>query len=182
MDLDLMEEEMLERIEYLKEEFGNIRAGRANPQILNKVKVDYYGASTPLNQVASISVPEPRQILIMPWDRNLVPEINKAILKADIGINPIQDATSVRLVFPELTGERRKELVKDIQKIAENVKVSIRNIRRDAIDNLKKHSKEDGLSEDDVHKSEDEIQKITDKYILEVTKNAETKENEIMEV
>lgn len=182
MDLNIYEEKMNERVEYLKEELGNIRAGRANPQILNKITVEYYGVPTPLNQVASISVPEARQILIAPWDRNLLSEISRAISKADIGINPQNDGTAIRLVFPELNETRRREIVKDVNKMGEDTKVQIRNIRRDAIDDVKKAQKEDNLSEDEVHSLEDSIQKITDKLVERVTSVIQVKEKEIMEI
>lgn len=182
MDLNDFEIKMKEKIEYLEEELGNIRAGRANPQILNKVKVEYYGAVTPVNQLASVSVPEPRQILITPWDRNLIPEIAKAITKADIGINPLQDASGIRLMFPELTEARRKELAKDIRELGENVKVTIRNIRRDAMDTAKKLEKDGEMSEDERRSEEEKIQKLTDKYVDLVSTKVVEKEKEIMEV
>lgn len=182
MNLNTMEENMMERVEYLKEELGNIRAGRANPQILNKVKAEYYGVLTPINQMASISVPEPRQILIMPWDRSLIPEIAKAIIKADIGINPLQDASGIRLLFPELTEDRRREIVKEIKEMGEDTKVAIRNQRRDAMDGAKKEQKDSLISEDEFHGLEEKIQKITDKYVDEVTQIVAEKEKEIMEV
>lgn len=182
MDLNDFEIKMEEKIEYLEGELGNVRAGRANPQILNKVKVEYYGAVTPINQLASVSVPEPRQILITPWDRNLIPEIAKAISKADIGINPLQDASGIRLIFPELNEARRKELAKDIRELGENVKVTIRNIRRDAMDVAKKLQKDGEMSEDELHTVEDKIQKLTDKYVDTVSTKVAEKEKEIMEV
>ena len=182
MDLSIYENKMKERIAYLKDELSNVRAGRANPQILNKISVEYYGALTPLNQVASISVPEPRQILIAPWDRNLLNEISKAITKADIGINPQNDGTGIRLIFPELTADRRKELAKDISKMGEETKVAVRNIRRDAIETLKKSGKEENISEDEIRSLEDSIQKITDKQIDVISQVVAEKEKEIMEV
>jgi len=182
MDLSIYENKMKERIAYLKEELSNVRAGRANPQILNKISVEYYGALTPLNQVASISVPEPRQILIAPWDRSLLNEISKAITKADIGINPQNDGTGIRLIFPELTADRRKELAKDISKMGEDTKVAVRNIRRDAIEDVKKAGKEENISEDEIRSLEDSIQKITDKQIEAISQVVADKEKEIMEV
>lgn len=182
MDLNEFEIKMEEKIEYLEGELGNVRAGRANPQILNKVKVEYYGAVTPINQLASVSVPEPRQILITPWDRNLIPEIAKAISKADIGINPLQDASGIRLIFPELNEARRKELAKDIRELGENVKVTIRNIRRDAMDAAKKLQKDGEMSEDELHTIEEKIQKLTDRYVDTVSTKVAEKEKEIMEV
>lgn len=182
MDLNIVEEKMIERIEYLKSELAEIRVGRANPQILNKILVDYYGARTPLNQVASISVPEPRQILISPWDRNLVSAIERELNQADLGINPINDGTSIRLMFPELTEDRRKEIAKQTSQIGEDIKVSIRNIRRDATQDVKKEEKDSLISEDEMHRAEDEIQDLTDKYIETVVKLISEKEREIMEV
>ena len=182
MDLSIYENRMKERIDYLKEELGNIRAGRANPQILNKIYVEYYGSLTPLNQVASISVPEPRQILIAPWDKSLLNEISKAITKADIGINPQNDGTGVRLIFPELNEARRKEIAKEISKMGEDTKVAIRNIRRDAIDDIKKTGKEESISEDEIRGLEESVQKITDKQIEIVSGVVAEKEKEIMEV
>ena len=182
MDLTDFESKMKEKIDYLEEELGNIRAGRANPQILNKVKVEYYGAVTPINQLASVSVPEPRQILITPWDRNLIPEIAKAITKADIGINPLQDASGIRLLFPELNEARRKELAKEIRELGENIKVTIRNIRRDALTAAKKLVIDGDISEDELHTEEEKIQKLTDKYVDLVSNKVSEKEKEIMEV
>ena len=182
MNLNDVELKMKERIDYLKEELANIRAGRANPQILNKITVEYYGVPSPLNQVASISVPEPRQILIAPWDRNLLGEITKAISKAEIGINPINDGASIRLIFPELNESRRKELAKEVNKLGEDTKVQIRNIRRDAIDATKKEQKELNTSEDEVRSQEEQIQKITDKHVEMVSVVVQEKEKEIMEI
>lgn len=182
MNLNIVEEKMNSRVDYLKEEFGNIRVGRANPQILNKIMVEYYGVPSPLNQVASISVPEARQLVIAPWDRSLLSPIEKAIQKAEIGINPMNDGTSIRLIFPELTQDRRKEIAKDVSKIGEEVKVSIRNIRRDAMDDVKKEQKENLLSEDEARGVEEKIQKLTDKYVDMVTKEVANKEKEVMEV
>ena len=182
MDLNSVESKMKERIEYLKDELANIRAGRANPQILNKITVEYYGMNTPLNQVASISVPEPRQILIAPWDKNLLGEISKAISKADIGINPMSDGNGIRLTFPELNEARRKELAKEVNKLGEETKVQIRNLRRDAIDEVKKEQKELNTSEDEVRSLEDKIQKITDKQVELVSTVIAEKEKEIMEI
>ena len=182
MDLNLVESKMKERITYLEEELGNIRAGRANPKILNKITVEYYGSLTPLNQVASISVPEPRQILISPWDRNLLPEISKAISKSEIGINPLNDGTGIRLTFPELNEERRREIVKDINKVGEDTKVQVRNIRREAIEEARSKEKENNLSEDETRATEDKIQKLTDKFIDLAEEMAKSKEKEIMEV
>jgi len=182
MDLNSVENKMKERVEYLKEELVNVRAGRANPQILNKITVEYYGVQSPLNQVASISVPEPRQILIAPWDKSLLGEISKAISKSDIGLNPMNDGVGIRLTFPELNEARRKELAKEVNKMGEDTKVQIRNIRRDAIDDVKKEQKELNTSEDEVHALEEAIQKITDKQIEQVSVVVSEKEKEIMEI
>ena len=163
-------------------EFGSIRAGRANPHVLDKLKVDYYGTPTGLQQVANISVPEPRMILIQPWEANMVREIEKAILTSDLGINPTNDGTVIRLVFPELTEERRKELAKDVKKKGENAKVAVRNIRRDANDALKKMGKSNDISEDEIKQLEEQVQKLTDKYIANVDKAVEEKSKEILTV
>ncbi|MCI8860234.1 MAG: ribosome recycling factor [Lachnospiraceae bacterium] len=163
-------------------EFGSIRAGRANPHVLDKLKVDYYGTPTGLQQVANISVPEPRMILIQPWEANMVREIEKAILTSDLGINPTNDGKVIRLVFPELTEERRKELAKDVKKKGENAKVAVRNIRRDANDALKKMGKSNDISEDEIKQLEEQVQKLTDKYIANVDKAVEEKSKEILTV
>jgi len=182
MDLILVEEKMKERINYLKLELADIRVGRANPQILNKITIDYYGVKTPLNQVASISVPEPRQILISPWDRNMVSIIEREINQSEIGINPINDGNGIRLMFPELNEERRKEIAKGTREMGEETKVSIRNIRRDATQDIKKEEKEGMIGEDEMHRLEGEVQEITDKCIEIVVKLITEKEKEIMEV
>ena len=176
------EEKMSKSLDSLKEEFSSIRAGRANPHILDKIKVDYYGAPTSLQQVANISVPEARMIQIQPWESSLIKEIEKAILVSDLGITPNNDGKVIRLVFPELTEDRRKELVKDIKKKGENTKVAIRNIRRDANDAIKKLSKDTDMAEDEVKKNEDSIQKLTDKYVAQVDKMIDEKSKEIMTV
>lgn len=176
------EEKMTKTCDALSADFATIRAGRANPHILDKLKVDYYGSPTPFQQVANVSVPEPRMIQIQPWESSLVKEIEKAILTSDIGLTPTNDGKVIRLVFPELTEERRKELVKDIKKKGENSKVAIRNIRRDANDAIKKLSKESEMSEDEVKKTEDEIQKLTDKYVAQIDKLVEDKSKEILTV
>lgn len=182
MEYDLIEERMQKAIEYLEDELAGIRAGRANPAILNKVMVDYYGAATPLNQVGSISVPEARQILITPWDKSLLGPINKAIQVAEIGVNPINDGNSIRLTFPELTEERRKQITKDVKSIGEDSKVSIRNIRRDSIDTAKAKQKNNELTEDELSVAEEKIQKITDKFIAKVDSLISAKEKEVMEI
>lgn len=175
-------EKMEKTIENLLERFKTIRAGRANPAILNKIRVDYYGTPTPINQVAGISVPEARLIVIQPWDISLLKEIEKEILKAEIGINPNNDGKVIRLAFPELNEERRKELVKEVKKMAEDSKVSIRSIRREAMDEAKKLQKDNLMTEDELKSSEDQIQKLTDKKIAEIDKILEEKEKEIMSV
>ncbi|MCI9365317.1 MAG: ribosome recycling factor [Clostridia bacterium] len=182
MDFSKIEERMDKTISVLQENFSEIRAGRANPAILNKVKVDYYGVSTPISQVAGISVPEARLIVIQPWDMSILKEIEKAILASDIGITPNNDGKVIRLSFPELNEERRKELVKDIKKIAEESKVSIRSIRRDGIDEAKKLQKDGEMTEDDLKNAENQIQKITDKKIEEIDSVLANKEKEIMNV
>lgn len=176
------EERMGKSLKALEEEFDTIRAGRANPKLLDKITVSYYGAMTPLQQVANVSVPEARMIMIQPWDRSLIREINKAILASDIGITPSDDGQSIRLVFPELTGERRKELVKDVKKKAEGAKVAIRNIRRDAIDDIKKMQKNGDITEDDMKSGDDKMQKITDKYIKKIDDATDKKSKEITTV
>ncbi len=182
MDISFLEEKMDKTINVLKENFAEVRAGRANPAILNKVKVDYYGTPTPINQVAGISVPEARLIVIQPWDVSLLKEIEKEILKAEIGINPNNDGKVIRLAFPELTEERRKELVKDIKKMAEDSKVSIRSIRREGLDEAKKLKNDNQMTEDELKGAEDSIQKLTDKKVAEIDKLLEDKEKEIMSV
>ena len=179
---NLYEEKMDKTISVFRENLAEIRAGRANPAILNKITVDYYGVPTPINQVAGISVPEARMILIQPWDINLLKEIEKEILKSDIGINPNNDGKVIRLAFPELTEERRKELVKDIRKMGEESKVSIRSIRRDGIDEAKAKQKNSEITEDELKGAEDQIQKLTDKKVAEIDNMVATKEKEIMSV
>ena len=176
------DEKMQKTIDHLESEFGAIRAGRANPHVLDKVKVDYYGTPTPIQQVGNLSVPEPRIIVIQPWEKSLLKEIEKAILMSDIGINPTNDGSVIRLVFPELTEERRKELVKDVKKKGEADKVAIRNIRRDGNDAFKKLSKTDDVSEDEIKSLEDELQKLTDKYVKKVDELIDAKSKEILTV
>lgn len=166
----------------LKSEFATIRTGRASTALLDKILVDYYGTPTPVNQVATISVPEPKMILIQPWETNMLQVIEKAILKSDLGLTPNNDGKVIRLILPDLTAERRKELVKYAKKKAEEAKVSIRNIRREYNDMLKKMEKNKEISEDDSKRSQEEIQKITDKYIDKADEILENKEKEIMEV
>ncbi len=176
------EEKMQKTLDNLEGEYASIRAGRANPNILNKIKVEYYGVPTPMQQLANITVPEARTIMIAPWEASLVKSIEKAILNSDLGITPNNDGKNIILNFPELTEERRKELVKDIKKKGEGAKVAIRNIRRDANDNIKKQLKDGEISEDDLKDYEGKIQKLTDKYVNLVDKAIETKSTEIMTV
>ena len=175
------EEKMQKTLKNLDGELASIRAGRANPNILNKLTVDYYGTPTPIQQVANISVPEARMIQIQPWEKKLIREIEKAIQMSDIGINPTNDGSVIRLVFPELTEERRKELVKDVKKKGEAAKVAVRNIRRDGNDAFKK-LKGTEVSEDEIKDMEEDLQKLTDKYIKEVDKSVEAKSKEVMTV
>ena len=182
MDYNIIKEKMDKSIDNLKEKFAEVRAGRANPAILNKVKIDYYGTPTQINQVAGISVPEARMIVIQPWDVSILKEIEKAILASDIGINPNNDGKVIRLTFPELTEERRKELVKDIKKLAEEAKISVRNARRDGIDLAKKMSKDGEMTEDEVKQAENKIQELTDKSIDEIDKILSNKETEILSI
>lgn len=181
-DYSKIEEKMKKTVESLETTYSEIRAGRANPAILNKVKIDYYGVPTPISQVAGISVPEARLIVIQPWDASVLKEIEKAILTSDIGINPNNDGKVIRLSFPELNEERRKEIVKDVKKYAEESKVAIRNARRDGIDEYKAMQKDNAISEDELRSAEDDIQKLTDKYVAEIDNVAASKEKEIMSV
>lgn len=176
------EEKMKKTISSLKEDFQGIRAGRANTSLLDKIKVDYYGQQTPLNQVAGLSAPEPRMLMISPWDSKLIPIIEKEIMKSDLGITPSNDGKVIRLIIPQLTEERRKDLTKIVGKNSELAKVAIRNIRRDAMDEIKKSEKANEITEDDKITSEDEIQKLTDKYIEEIDNITKAKENELMEI
>ena len=180
--LAVFEEKMGKSLANLEEEFAGIRAGRANPHVLDKLRVDYYGTPSPIQSVANVSVPEPRMIQIQPWEKSMLKAIEKAILTSDIGINPTNDGTSIRLVFPELTEDRRKELAKDVKKKGEEAKVAVRNIRRDANDLLKKLEKGGEITEDELADGEDQIQKLTDKMIAKVDKAVEEKTAEIMTV
>ena len=182
MDFNEFESKIDKTISVLKESLSEIRAGRANPAILNKVSVEYYGTPTPINQVAGISIPEARLIVIQPWDASILKEIERAILAADIGINPNNDGKVIRLPFPELTEERRTELVKEIKKMAEESKVAIRAIRRDAIDKAKTMQKNSEITEDDLRNAEETVQKLTDKKIEEIDKILANKEKEILTV
>ena len=176
------EDKMSKTMEVLKEEYASVRAGRANPHLLDKLRVDYYGTPSPIQSVANISVPEARVIQIQPWESKMIKEIEKAILASDIGITPGNDGKVIRLVFPELTEDRRKELVKDIKKKAEAAKVAVRNVRRDANDAIKKAAKASEISEDEQKQIEDEIQKMTDKFVTEIDKCTEAKTAEILTV
>ncbi len=180
--LEQFEEKMAKSLESLENEYSNIRAGRANPNILNKIKVEYYGVPTPLQQVGNVSVPEARTIVITPWEASLLKEIEKAIICSDIGLTPNNDGKSIILNFPELTEERRKDLVKDIKKKGENAKVAVRNVRRDANDYFKKQFKANEISEDEQKDYENKVQKLTDKYIEKIDSTIENKSNEIMTV
>jgi ribosome recycling factor len=180
--LDEFQDKMEKSLGNLEEEFASVRAGRANPHVLDKLRVDYYGTPSPIQSVANVSVPEARMIQIQPWEPSLVKEIEKAILTSDIGINPTNDGKVIRLVFPELTEERRKELAKDIKKKGENAKVAIRNIRRDAMDHFKKIGKAEDISEDEIKDLEDGIQKLTDQYVNKIDKAIEAKTKEILTV
>ncbi|MBE5950294.1 MAG: ribosome recycling factor [Lachnospiraceae bacterium] len=176
------EEKMNKTLDVLKEEYASVRAGRANPHLLDKLRVDYYGTPSAIQAVANVSVPEARVIQIQPWEAKMIKEIEKAILASDIGITPGNDGKVIRLVFPELTEERRKDLVKDIKKKAENAKVAVRNVRRDANDAIKKAAKGNEISEDEQKQIEDEIQKMTDKFVTEIDKCTDAKVSEIMTV
>lgn len=177
-----IQEKMEKTLVVLKHELSTLRAGRANPCLLDRISVEYYGTVTPLNQLANIAVPEPRLLTVSPWDIKSIPIIEKAILKSDLGINPSNDGKMIRLIIPQLTEERRKDLVKVIKRLGEESKVAMRNIRRDANEQIKKLKKDGEISEDDLKKFEADIQKITDKYIKETDKAVEVKEKEIMEV
>lgn len=176
------EEKMKKSLDSLYSEFSTVRAGRANPHVLDKITVDYYGTASTLQQVANVTVPEARMIQIQPWETSLIKEIEKAILCSDLGLTPTNDGKCIRLVFPELTEDRRKELVKDVKKKGENAKVAVRNIRRDANDTFKKQNKTAEISEDELKQLEDKIQKLTDKYIAEIDKAVDEKSKEILTV
>jgi len=180
--LNEAESKMRKGIDVLRKEFATIRAGRANPAMLDKVRVDYYGTELPVNQLANISVPEPRLLVIQPWDKSSLPLIEKAILKSDLGLTPSSDGTVIRIVIPQLTTERRNELVKVVRKKAEETRVAIRNVRRDINDELKKLEKEHGTSEDEIKRAQESLQKLTDKMIKEVDQVLAVKEQEILEV
>ena len=182
MDIKVYEDKMEKTLSNLQEEYVSIRAGRANPHILDKIQVDYYGTPSSLQSVANISVPEARMIQIQPWEASLIKDIEKAILASDIGLTPANDGKVIRLVFPELTEERRKELAKDIKKKGEGAKVAVRNIRRDAMDHFKKVGKAEDISEDEIKDLEDGIQKLTDQYVAQIDKAVDAKSDEILTV
>ena len=176
------EDRMKKSIEALKREYSSLRAGRATPALLDKIMVDYYNSPTPINQVANISVPEPRMILIQPWEKPMLHEIEKAIMKSDLGLNPNSDGTAIRLSIPQLTQDRRGELVKSVNKKSEETKIAVRNIRRDANDVFKKMEKAKEVTEDEAKKAQNDMQKLVDKYVKEVDSIRAVKEKEIMEV
>ena len=180
--LQIFQDKMEKSLANLNEEFAGIRAGRANPHVLDKLRVDYYGTPSPIQSVANVSVPEARLIQIQPWEKSLLKEVEKAINMSDIGINPTNDGSTIRLVFPELTEERRKELAKDIKKKGEGAKVAVRNIRRDAMDHFKKVGKAEDISEDEIKDLEDGIQKLTDQYVAQIDKAVDAKSDEILTV
>lgn len=182
LEIEVYEESLKKAIEHLKSQFLTVRAGRANPQILNKIVVDYYGTPTHLNQMANISVPEARMLTISLWDVSMIKEVNKAIMASDIGITPTDDGKIIRLVFPQLTEERRKELVKQVKKLAEETKVVLRNERRDANEAIKKLKKDNNISEDEQQNCEKEIQKILDRFVQLVDELLKDKETEILEI
>nr|WP_024835724.1 ribosome recycling factor [Clostridium sp. 12(A)] len=180
--LQVYDEKMNKTLKALENDFMAIRAGRANPHVLDKIRVDYYGTPTPLQQVGNVTIPEARMIIIQPWEKSLLKAIEKAILTSDLGINPTNDGNVIRLVFPELTEERRKELVKDVKKKGENAKIAIRNIRRDANDAFKKQLKAEEISEDEQADAEDKIQKLTDKMIAQIDKAIDEKSKDLLTV
>ena len=177
-----IEKRMEKTIAALKSELATIRTGRANAALLDHVRVSYYGSDVPVSQVGNISVPEPRMLMITPWERTVLGDLEKAILSSDLGLNPSNDGEVIRIVLPELTEERRKDLVKQVKQVGEKAKVSIRNIRRDANDDIKKQGKEDSLSEDEVKRMQDQVQKITDRFIAEIDAVVEHKEKDILTV
>ena len=180
--LDIATDKMNKTINVMKQDYNSLRAGRANPQALDRIMVDYYGSPTPINQMGNISVPEPRMLIIALWDTKMIPNVEKAIQKSDLGINPANDDKVIRLIFPELTEERRKDLAKVIRKKAEESKVAVRSIRRDAMEDIKKQKKDNLLTEDDQKKLEEKVQKLTDEKVKEIDTIAQAKEKEIMSV
>lgn len=181
-ELKEFETRMIKTTEVLASQFGAVRAGRANAAVLDQIEVDYYGVPTPIRQIASISTPDPRTLTIQPWDGSTLKLIEKAILMSDLGINPQNDGRIIRLVFPQLTEERRKELAKQVRKYGEDAKVAMRNIRRDAMDKFKKEQKKGDMTEDDLKNMEKDLQKLTDDYVKKVDKQTETKEKELFEI
>jgi len=179
---DDFENKMKKTVEVLQNQFSSIRAGRANPSVLDQIKVEYYGTPTPINQIASISSPDPRTLMIQPWDASSLKLVEKALMTSDLGINPSNDGRFIRLIFPQPTEERRKELIKQVSKYAEESKVAIRNIRRDAVEKFKAQKKKGEITEDDLTETEKDLQKLTDNYIKEVDKVAQKKEEEIKEI
>ena len=182
VDLKAYEEKMEKTVSVPKEDFNTIRVGRANPHVLDKIRVDYYGTPSPIQSVANISVPEPRMLQIQPWEKSMIKVIEKAIQTSDLGINPADDGSVIRLVFPEMTEARRKELAKDVKKKGDNAKVAVRNIRRDAMDAFKKQEKAGDLTEDDRKQAEDKMQKLTDKYVDKIDKEVDSKTKDILTV
>lgn len=180
--LKMYEDKMEKTVSVLRSDYATIRAGRANPHVLDQITVDYYGVPSGIQQVANVSVPEPRMLLIQPWEKSLIKAIEKAILTSDLGINPSNDGTVIRLVFPEMTEERRKDLSKDVKKKGENAKVAIRNIRRDANDAMKKEQKANEISEDELKSGEADVQKLTDEFISKIEQMVDDKSKEIMTV
>ena len=181
-EFQIYEDKMQKSVKVMEQEFGSIRAGRASPSVLDKVEVDYYGVPTKITAMAAVSVSEARILVVQPWDKSTLKSIEKAIQSSDIGINPVNDGVSLKLIFPPLTEERRKEIVKQIQKLAEDTKVAIRSIRRDAIDTAKAQKKKSEITEDDLKKAEKDLQTMTDNYIKVIDKKRDEKEKEIMEV
>lgn len=179
--LQQYDDKMKKALDFLEQDYAGIRAGRANPHVLDKIRVDYYGTPTPIQQIGNVTVPEARIIQIAPWEKNMIREIEKAIQTSDLGINPSNDGNVIRLVFPELTEERRKDLAKDVKKKAEDAKVAVRNIRRDGNDSFKKLAKTE-VSEDEIKQLEDQLQKLTDKYVKDIDAAMESKSKEIMTV
>ncbi|WP_227766626.1 ribosome recycling factor [Zhaonella formicivorans] len=177
-----VEERMKKATEALKRDYSSLRAGRANPALLEKITVEYYGTPTPINQLANISAPEPRLLVIQPWDRTVIAAVEKAILKSDLGLTPSNDGTVIRISIPQLTQERRNELVKVVKKKAEEYRVEVRNFRRDANDSIKKLEKEGSITEDECKKGQEQVQKLTDKYIEQIDKILANKEAEILEI
>jgi len=180
--LSTAEDKMKKTIEVLRKDLGSVRAGRGNPAMLDKIMVDYYGTPTPVNQLANVSVPESRVLVIQPWDKSSIKDIEKAILKSDLGLTPSNDGVVIRLSIPQLTAERRAEIVKTVKKKAEEARVAVRNIRRELIDEIKQIEKEKNVSEDDSKKGQEKAQKLTDRYIKDIDESIEKKEKEIMEV